>query len=429
MSWFIFRKKGQTERPESPHFFRAVLLAAALLFSAAGAGISGAEEKPGAQPAAATGSVPAAQPDPVAPQPAQSASQPAQPLPAAPVVPAVRPAPAAPPQAQPMPEDPVWQPEPVVPPPVKVVPPEAPPEPLEKRLEKKMDETHERLQRNILDRIVRLDDFFGNTKTENQRLTEYQFRLRSSIRGETSGKYQYGPSLRATILLPRISERLRLTIAGDNEPTQATPTLPEDPGNPGFDRTVTNAKLVNTELRYTLIKSPSMDLFMGAGVRLVLPPQGFVRSRLQYTYHLSDISLVRFGETFFVRNPDGPGVTSEFDLERFLDEKTLLRWSSVGTAAYGIQGVELGSELSMIREISRLSAITVMGGVYGNSSRDDTITNFRLLTRYRRNFMRKWLFFEVEPEFFWPRVGEQYPINFAFTLRLEVVFEGTAAAK
>src|SRR6185369_2733568 len=204
-------------------------------------------------------------------------------------------------------------------------------------------------------------------------------RLRSSIRGETSGKYQYGPSIRATVLLPRISERLRLTVAGDNEPTQATQTLPEDPGNPGFDRTVTNAKLVNTELRYTMIKTPSMDLFMGAGVRLVLPPQGFVRGRLQYTYHLSDISLVRFGETLFVRNPDGPGVTSEFDLERMLNEKTLLRWSSTGTAASEIHGVEWGTELSLISELSSKSALTVIGGVYGNSSLEDVTTNHRLL--------------------------------------------------
>jgi hypothetical protein len=246
---------------------------------------------------------------------------------------------------------------------------------------------------------------------------------------EENSNFKYGPSIRANIVLSKINERLRLTVSGDNEPPPVTPSLPEDPGNPGFDRTIGNStRFVNTELRYGLIESPSTNLFLGAGVRVVLPPQAFLRSRFQYTYRLSDISLVRFGETFFVRNPDGLGATTELDLERLLDEKTLLRWASTGTTASGIQGVEWGSELSLTHELSPKSAITVMGGVYGNSSVSDTITNYRLQTRYRRNFMTKWLFFELEPEVFWPRASEGYfPRKVAMTFRLEVVFEGTAA--
>jgi hypothetical protein len=295
-------------------------------------------------------------------------------------------------------------------------------------MEKKMDETHALVEKRLLETIIRLDSFFGNTKTENLRVTEYQFRLRNSFRGDSDLKVSYGPAVRANILLPRISERLRLTIAGDNEPTPPTPTLPEDPGNPGFDRTAGNAKLVNTELRYKLIKTPSTDMFLGAGIRLVLPPQGFVRSRFEYTYHLSDISLVRFGETFFVKNPEGPGSTTLFDFERMFDEKTLLRSATVATAAYGIRGVEWGTELSMIREISSKSAITVTGGVYGNTSLDDTINNYRLLARFRQNFMRTWLFYEVEPELYWPKAGDgDFPTKFALNFRVEIVLEGTAA--
>jgi hypothetical protein len=294
-------------------------------------------------------------------------------------------------------------------------------------MEKRMDKTHENLEHDFLKQVVRLDDFFGNVKTENRRQTEYQFRFRNVVHIESDGSYKIGPSIRANVVLPKINERLRLTISGDNEPQQVTPTLPEDPGSPGFDRTTGNTRLVNTELRYGYIQTPNMDLFMGVGVRLVLPPQVFTRTRFQYTYHLSDISLVRFGETFFVRTPDGPGETTELDLERLLDQKTLLRWSTTGTASYGLQGLEWGSELSWIRELSSMSAVTVMGGVYGNSSFDDVMSNYRLLTRYRRNFLRSWLFYEVEPELFWPRSDKgDFPTRFGFTVRLEVVFQGAA---
>jgi hypothetical protein len=318
-------------------------------------------------------------------------------------------------------------PAPTPPPSEEPVPADTSLEPKKSRIEKEMDRTHELFQQKILTQVVRLDDFFGKAKTENQRETAYEFRLSNAIRVENGGNFRYGPSLRANLVLSKISERLRLTVSGDNTPVPPTPSLPEDPGNPGFDRTAGNTRLVNTELRYGLVKTPSMDLFLGAGIQLVLPPRVFARSRFQYTHHLSDVSLVRFGETFFVRTPDGPGETTEFDLERLLDQKTLLRWASVATASYGIRGIEWGSELSMIHELSPLSAITVLTGVYGNTTVDDVMSNYRLVTRYRRNFMRTWLFYEVEPELFWPRRDDgRFPTNFAFTFRIEVVFKGIA---
>src|SRR6185369_7260010 len=217
------------------------------------------------------------------------------------------------------------------------------------------------------------------------------------------GNLQYVPAIRANIALSRINERLRLTVSGEDEPKPATPTLPDDPGSPGFDRTSGNFRLVNTELRYELIKTPSLDLFLGAGVELALSPQVFARSRFRYTCKISDIPLVRFGETLFVKTPDGPGTTTEIALEHLLDQKTLLRWDSTGTVISGLQGVEWGSELSLMHNLSPLSAISVLGGTYGNSSFDSVINVCRLLTRYRRNFLRSWLFYEMEPELFWPR--------------------------
>jgi len=110
--------------------------------------------------------------------------------------------------------------------------------------------------------------------------------------------------------------------------------------------------------------------------------------------------------------------------------KTLLRWATTATASYKIKGVEWGSELSLIHELSPKSAVTVMAGVYGDTKVDDGINNYRLLTRYRRNFLKSWLFYELEPELFWLREGDgDFPTNLAFSLRLEVVFEGRAEKK
>ncbi len=288
-----------------------------------------------------------------------------------------------------------------------------------------IDEAHDTLERNILEKVIDLDNFFGNTKTESQQKTEYQIRWRSSLRIDEEGKIDPGTTLYANLQLSRINDRLHLVVFGDNEPDRSSSSLPQDPGNPGLDRNTQSVRFINTELRYGIIKTPTLDMFVGAGVRLVIPPEAFVRGRFQSTHKFSKVSLLRFSETVFAKNLDGPGETTEIDLERLLDRKTILRWANTGTVAYNIRGLEWGTELSLIRELSPRSAITLIGGVYGNTSIDDAVLNYRVLARYRRNFLRSWLFYELEPEISWPRLADgSFDNKYTFTFRLEVVFQG-----
>jgi hypothetical protein len=293
-----------------------------------------------------------------------------------------------------------------------------------------MDVTHARIERGILKQTVRFDNFFGSVKPERHLQTRYDIRWRNSIRVEHGGKLTPGTTVRANITLSKISQRLRLFIAGEDEPGLTTQSLPQDPGNPGFDRTTPTTHFANTELRYDLIRKPSLNIFLGAGFRLKLPFEAFARSRLEYTRHLGDISLMRVAETFFVRNTDLLGETTEFSLERLFGETTLLRWSSAGTASKEIDGLEWGSELSLTRQLSPKSAVTLTGGVYGNTTSSALVQNYLILTRYRRNFLRSWLFYELEPQVSWPRNPDgSHPATLAFTFRIEIGFQGTTVNK
>jgi hypothetical protein len=179
-----------------------------------------------------------------------------------------------------------------------------------------------------------------------------------------------------------------------------------------------------------LIQKPFLNLFLGVGIGLRSPIEAFARSRIQYTRKLGEISLMRVAETFFVKNDDFIGETTEFSLERMLGETTLLRWSSTGTASEEIEGLEWGSELSLSRELSSKSGINLTGGVYGNTTSSAMVQNYQILARYRRNFLRKWLFYELEPQVTWTRNTDgSLPATFAFTFRLEIAFQGTTAKK
>lgn len=295
--------------------------------------------------------------------------------------------------------------------------------------EKVMDETHAFLERTILERVIRFDEFFGSVKAEDTRPPGYLIRWRNALRWDEGGRFKYRTSVRANVRLPKVGERARLIVSGENE-AEPSPSLPDDPGNPGFDRTLQNTRLVNAEIRYEALQTPSATLFLGAGVRLVLPLEPFVRSRFQYIHRLGADSLARFGETLFWKDRDGVGETTEIGLERKLDSKTLLRWANSGTISRISKGLEWGTELSLLREFSPRSAITFGGGVFGDTRPSTKVENSRIFTRYRRNFLRSWLFFELEPEISWPRTpAGGFDTAYALTSRVDVVFQGSAAGK
>jgi hypothetical protein len=370
----------------------ALVLVVPLIFSSGSSEISIAGEGPSTQPAPETQTTPAT----------QSA-------PATQTAPAALPAPAKS-------EEPY---------PVKIIDKEKNTE-----IKKNVDKVHDSFEQDILGQVIRLDNFFGNSKGRDEKKTGYQLRVRNIVRVEQDGTLNFGASLRANVTFSNISDRLRLYVSGNNEPEQLAPRLPEDPGNPALARTAQSAKIVNTELRYGFFQTPSTNIFLGTGFSLVIPPEIFVRSHFQHTHHISDVTLVRFGETLFVNNIVGLGETTEISLERLLYPKTLLRWASTGTVAYGIHGLEWGTELSLLHELSSKSAMVLTGGAYGNTSIDDVISNYRLLAHYRRNFLRSWLFYELAPEISWPRQADgKFPTNYAMTFILEVVFKGSSTER
>jgi len=288
------------------------------------------------------------------------------------------------------------------------------------------EHTHDLLQTSILEQAVKFDDFFGTANSKKEQTTAYLLRWRTGLRFEDNGHVKFTSNLRADLRLSKIDERLRLTFSGESESDRFAPRLPEDPGTPGFDRTFPTTRIVNTELRYQFVQSLATSFFAGAGLDLTIPPQLFVRSRYEHRFRLAERVQLRAAQTIFAKTSDGLGETTELSVERSLDPKTLLRLNNSGTLSEEVGwGMEWGSELSLLHALSEKSAVTVAAGVFGNTGVEDGITDYRVYLRYRRNFLRKWLFYELEPELSWPRRDDDsFPTTYAFTFRLEVVFEG-----
>ena len=286
-----------------------------------------------------------------------------------------------------------------------------------------VDRTHSRVERDLFDTVVWFDRFFGDKRMEVTEPPESFLRWMNDFRWDEEERFSLRSTIRASVRLPRLKKRWKLVFSGEtrSDPNAITP---EDPGNPGLVAG-SRVRTGSTELVYDILRTPRSSIDVGAGVRVKISPDAFVRTRFQHARLVAFHTLGRFTGTAFWDARDGFGESNQVDLERWLALPTLLRWSNSLDISEKSNGWTWGTELSLLHKISPKSAITFAGGVSGSTRPAWIAQNYRVLARYRRNVLRKWLFLEGEPDIHWPRKedGSRKAVLGA-TLRVEILFTG-----
>jgi hypothetical protein len=286
-----------------------------------------------------------------------------------------------------------------------------------------VDRTHSMVERDLFESVAWFDRFFGDKRIEVTERPESFLRWTTDARWDQEEHDSFRSTVRASLRLPRLKDRWHLTISSENR-GDPNAILPEDPGNPGLD-IGSRGRKSSTELVYDIFKTPRSILDVGAGVRVRIPPDAFVRTRFQHARPLALETLGRFTATAFWDARDGFGESNQFDIERRLAPPTLLRWSNAVTITETSRWWTWGTELSLLHKLSLKSAVTFAAGAAGATHPSWVATNYRVLARYRRNVWRKWLFLEWEPDVHWPRMeGVSRKPVWGATLRAEILFTG-----
>jgi len=286
-----------------------------------------------------------------------------------------------------------------------------------------VDRTHSRVERDLFETAVWFDRFFGDERMVVAKQPESFLRWRGELQWDQKEHYFLRSTVRASLRLPRLKDRWHLMISSESR-GDPNAIIPEDPGNPALD-IGSRGRVSSTELVYDILRSQRSILDVGAGVRVKIPPNAFVRTRFQYARPVALDILGRFTATAYWDALDGPGESNQFDLERWLAPPTLLRWSNSLEIKEDSNGWTWGTDLSLLHKLSPKSAVTFAAGVSGSTRPAWIAQNYRVLARYRRNVWRKWFFLEGEPSIHWPRQedGSRKPV-WGATLRVEILFIG-----
>lgn len=300
-----------------------------------------------------------------------------------------------------------------------------------------VDRSHAYLDRTINGVIRWFDGLFGDTTEGDSAMAKNRLKWSNDLRAEKGNGFKYRTSIRAYLRLPKLEKRARLVIMEDTRDEAVAP-VPSDPGTPVVN-TPTRAntfRAAHSELRYYTHESKAGYGFLAAGSRFVWPPETFVRARFLWRYPLAKNTFISPSGTPFWQDRIGFGVTPQLDFGHRFAHDYIFLWASSATVFENKPGLLWGTEVSLSRILSPVTAIAFAVGANG-STRPSVVAdrfnmgtnNYRATVKYRRSFYRPWLFLELNPEANWRRdEGGGREFIPAFTVRLEINSLGARAS-
>jgi hypothetical protein len=328
-----------------------------------------------------------------------------------------------------------------------------------------IDRSHDYLEREMFDAATWFDGLFGdkalrnaaardntatrdytdvrditavrdNTAVRGTAKAEIKLKWSNELRAEKGEGVRYRSSLNATVHLPKFEKKIKLVIMEETR-READAPIPSEPGTP-IANAPTQAnplRAVHSELRFYAYDKKAGYVFLAVGSRFVWTPETFVRARFLWRRALLDNTFVSPSVTPFWQDYLGFGVTPQLDFGHPFAHDYIFLWSNSATAFEKRLGFLWGTEVSLSRILSPVTAIAISVGASG-ATRPSAIAdrfnmaanNYKVTVKYRRKIYRPWLFVELVPETNWRRddAGNREFIP-AFTVRLEINSLGSRA--
>ncbi|HEX4870603.1 MAG TPA: hypothetical protein VFV15_07795 [Moraxellaceae bacterium] len=237
-----------------------------------------------------------------------------------------------------------------------------------------------------------IDDFFGDWHDDEASMLARLITRTTMVEGEG---VKTKVSLHASLSLPNAKRRMRLLVSDEEEedPTGQELRRQRQPGQlPESDR-------VSTALRWISMEKDGLQSNFDVGARGIDPMDIFARYRLRKTWSLTDESIARLSQTLRYGSDTKERYTPELDLERALDNRTVLRFGNYYDYSNELreQGFLWSHGLSLSRALRNSRSYSYGVSLAGHTRPTWRGESYGPWVAWRSRFLRPWLFYEVEP--------------------------------
>ncbi|MCW8942128.1 MAG: hypothetical protein OQK93_03015 [Gammaproteobacteria bacterium] len=279
------------------------------------------------------------------------------------------------------------------------------------------DETQIYVNTTFCEPALWFDNFFGSDRVFNEGAAGTYIRWRNDFTYDEEEYFDFKSNLSFSVELPGLESRLRLTFeSGEDE------TLRDI--SPGQESTTSTLGLQLD------VKQNERSKF---NISISLSPR--IRLRYRYTYPVVESITLRLTQEV-QREKAVNSARTLVDFEKLFKNQLFFRSSSEGKLSEEFEGVDWLQAFVLYQRINKKTSLSYETSANGITEPLTLATNYRVAVRFRKNFHRKWLFYEIAPELTWPvtldeerlEIAEDRRSKWLIFFRLEVHF-GNASKK
>lgn len=277
-----------------------------------------------------------------------------------------------------------------------------------------MDNTHAHVSSRVQQTANKIDSFFGNERIDDE-ATGNRVRVRSTLEFAEKGDINTKLKLKAKFTLPNLEDRYNLVFGTEDEEGIVNEIMNSDDVGGIIDE-VDDADY-SSALRYIITATEKWNSSLDGGVKFRTGVDPFGRVRTRRSFDLDGWSM-RAAERITWIEDDGWESESSLAAERNLTDSLFFRAGGQVTWREDVDGVELEEGLGVTYQIDSRRAVTLRGGVRSVTRPANTVEEYAVSLRYRKQFYKDWLYYEIEPRASFPDERD-----FRFTPTVAVIIE------
>lgn len=274
-----------------------------------------------------------------------------------------------------------------------------------------LDSMHESIAESVQDTAQWFDDFFHDESfVEQAPPAQGEARIRFGWEPRSRDLAEFDTRLRLRVKLPKLKNQADLVFSDYDE---------EDPDariEAARSNLFNNEDRFNLALRWRSSKS-GLSHRLGVGRRF----QIYARSRYRKLWHVSDVNDIRWEASVDYYNRDKFGFTTRLSLDHVFSDEWLMKFNNNFFYRERSKDWLWQHNVEHFIQASSKSAFVVGAYAEGRNQPNYRVEEYLVSARWRKNTLRQWLFFEVEPFVLWRR-DEGFSASYGVALRIEGFF-------
>ena len=280
-----------------------------------------------------------------------------------------------------------------------------------------VDTSHEYATNKTQALVQWMDDFFGAPIRDAERADSF-VRAIAIDDWDQRDRHDLRLRIRGQISLPKTSERVDLVFSGEESEQTLSEEERASESDVGVRLNVRDGKRTRLDATVNVRSGPA--LLPGVRYRYQLP--------------FSDGSWARFTQRLQYHTNDGYRALTNFDLNRAIDDHSVLRWGGRLRYREDREYWDLNTGITYRRWLddhdAYPSALEYYIAISARDQPETFATNYRVGVLWRKHFFRDYLFFEIEPNYNWRRdeFEDRREGVFGIVLRLEIMLDDDLVA-